>query len=115
MRRAEPTRRRVLVHKYKEAWPTYEVNSSERVDFRMFMLIRKVEMTELFPRLSEQGAVKDPVFLPPAFCGGIKALCDHLNDRKNAYRKAMMLEIGEVARRVATCLTLVPAIKRGRR
>ena len=112
MRRPKPNRRRVHPRNDPDA-PTYQVRGSRWVDRRFFMVIGKVEMTELFPRLEAQIKAGEPVFLRPAYLEGVDKLASYLNERLG-FRKSLVLEISGPAREVNAQLPLAPEIKRGR-
>ena len=96
--------------------PAYDDDKHHRrrVDYRVFAVLRKLEMTELIPKLAEL-ELKDPVFLRSEFYRGIEALTLFLNRHNHAWRKGMILEIGAPARMVTAFLDQAPEIKRGRR
>lgn len=112
MRWPKPSRQRIHPRDHPE-WPTYEIEGSRWVDLRLFMLIAKVEMTELFPQLKDRTKSDDPIILRPAFLEGVDQLTAYFNKRQ-AFRRSMVLEIGHTARKVTTWLTLAAEIKRGR-
>jgi hypothetical protein len=93
---------------------SYDEHHRRRADYRVFAVLRKLEMTELIPKLAERD-LKDPVFLRSKICRGIEALALYLNENSYAWRKGMILEIGAPARMVTAFLDQAPEIKRGRR
>ena len=84
-------------------------------DCRVFAIIKKVEIKEIFPRLKEHGiSEQEPLFLEPVFCRGIGELQDELNKTNFNYRKGLVIELAHAAAYVAQYLTEAPVIKRGR-
>lgn len=65
---------------------------------RVFMLIEKVELTEVFPRVEKKGKKREPLFLQPVFCHEIQELHDQLNKMTGKYRKTHVVEIAHTAK-----------------
>lgn len=108
-----PLRGRVLAKRAPDR-PSYSEDGKRWADFRVFAVIQKVEMTEVFPVLSRRADPRDPVFLEPAFCRGIEALQKELNRMPHACRKALVLELSHAAVLVTEFLHESPMTKRGR-
>ena len=94
--------------------PSYEDGGRRWADYRVFAVIQKVEMTEVFPVLAEPRYSGKPTILEPVFCRGIEALQADLNRRADSFRKAMVLEIANAAALVTSFLDEAPITKRGR-
>ena len=94
--------------------PSYEESGRLRADYRVFAVIQKVEMTEVFPVLAEPQYSGKPIILEPVFCHGIEALQTELNRMAVSFRKAMVLEIANAAALVTSLLKDAPLTKRGR-
>lgn len=91
------------------ALPSYEDEGQRLVDFRVYAVLRKVEITEVLPK-----PASGPLFRRSEFCRGIEALSAYLNKMTFAYRKGMVMEIGQTARLVSGFLAQAPMIRRGR-
>jgi hypothetical protein len=113
MENPPPSRGRIRAEK-KPDMPSYDHKEQRWADYRVFALIRKVEMTEVFPALSRGSHVGTPVILEPTFCRGIEDLQATLNELGSAFRKAMVLEIAAVAALIADFLPHAPLTRRGR-
>lgn len=113
MENPPPTRIRVRA-KDAPHMPAYDHKDQRWADYRIYALIQKVEMTEVFPALSRRTDAGTPIFLEPVFCRGIEDLQTTLNDIGSAFRKAVVLEISTMAALVAAFLPEAPLTKRGR-
>ena len=94
--------------------PAYDEGGPRYADYRVFALIQKVEMKEVFPVLAEPRYSGIPTILEPVFCRGIEALQAELNRKAGSFRKAMVLEIANAAAQVTDLLKDAPITKRGR-
>jgi hypothetical protein len=83
-------------------------------DFRVFAVIRKVELTEVHPGLAGHDDRQSPVILEPVYCFGIEALQRQLQTMGLAERKLLLLEIAAVATQLPELLEQAPLIHRGR-
>ena len=93
-------------------YPTYKGERQDLADGRVYVIIRTVEMTEVYPKLA---GVQHPIVLEPVFCRGIDALSKDLHALTPYHgRIATILEIASSAQAVASFLKQAPAIKRGR-
>ena len=102
-------RDRVLAKRMPD-WPSYEASDGQRlVDFRVYAVLRKVEITEVLHK-----PATGPLFQRSEYCRGIEALSAYLNEKIFAYRKGMVVEIGQTARLVSGFLAEAPLIRRGR-
>lgn len=91
--------------------PFYVADGQRWLDDQVFAVIRKVEMTELYPKLAERA---EPVFLEPVYCRGIEALQRELAKMNEVHRKAFVLELAVAATHVRHLLEIAPARHRGR-
>ncbi len=93
--------------------PTYLHNGRRYADARLFVVISKVELTELFP--ASPKTTDTPMFLEPAFCDGVEALGQHLSERMPDRRRVVVvLELAATAQATASFLEKAPVIRRGR-
>lgn len=113
MRDPPPTRQRRFAKDAPDK-PSYAEGARRWADYRVFIVVQKVEMTEVFPALAKRTAAKVPIFLEPVFCRGIEALQVELHRMGHGYRKAMVLEIAHAAALVTSFLENAPITKRGR-
>ena len=91
--------------------PSYQVNELEVADFRIFAIIEKIEIDEIY---IETKKTDIPLILKPLFCLGIKALQKELNTRGWSFRKAMIVELSTIGTQVAQYLGEIPATRRGK-
>jgi len=94
--------------------PSYEEGGRRWADYRVFVVIQKVEMKEVFPVLAESRHADRPTIFEPIFCRGIEALQAEFNSKAGSFRKAMVLEMANAAALVASFLDAAPITKRGR-
>ena len=94
--------------------PTYEHRGRRYADGRLFVILKKVELTEIVPA-STRGRAAGPVILEPVFCEGADALGAELHvsmpDRR---RVVTVLELAATAQAVQVWLAEAPFIRRGR-
>jgi hypothetical protein len=114
MRRPPAIRQRILAKDQPEC-PTFEEDNIEWADCRVFAVINKVEIKEIFS--DPKGKMKriEPLILEPVFCHGISALYEELQKMNHHYRKALVLEIAYLAKLVTDFLKDAPLVKRGRK
>jgi hypothetical protein len=93
--------------------PTYKSGGFEMADCRHFMILQKVELTEVHLGGSRR-AKRQAIQFAPIFCKGIDALTAELHRMGENYRKAMILEIAEMAVILWKHLEKAPILKRGR-
>ena len=83
-------------------------------DKRLFVILRKVEMTEIIAPTMRQRFTR-PVILEPIFAAGIEALGAKLDElMPNQRRTTTVLEVASTARVVRDSLEVAPLIRRGR-
>jgi hypothetical protein len=100
--------------KYSPHLPSYEENGQRFADKRLFVVLQKVEMTEIIPR-AQRSRPHLPVILEPKFCAGVEALGDVLHHLLPVRRRAVtVLELAATAQAVETFLKEAPPIRRGR-
>jgi hypothetical protein len=84
-------------------------------DRRVFLVVERVEFSEAFPAFAALGkGQKGGIFREPSFCYGIDALRDKLDKMDHLFRRAIVFEIAQMARRIAAFLDEAPLKKRGR-
>ncbi len=94
--------------------PTYEKNGVKYTDSRVFMVLHKIELTEILPRNTRGGKAK-PVIFKPDFCDGIVALGASLHNLMPLNRRAVtVVELVGMAHAVCEWLPKAPEIRRGR-
>lgn len=100
--------------KYSIAGP----KSKPWTDERVFWVIQKVEVKEIYGQTSGKRRKGDmPLFLDIKFCRGIGNLTeelDEMNHERWGYRKALVLEIAYLADGLTKLLAQAPLSKRGR-
>ena len=94
--------------------PTYKENGQLYADKRLFLVLQKVEMTEIISTV-ERPRYRFPVILEPIFCEGMEALTEALHDlMPNRRRAVTVLELAANAQAIAAFLNEAPTIPRGR-
>ena len=68
--------------------PSYEARGVQSADRKVFIVIMKIELTEIIPSSSRE-KFSGPVFHEPTFCTGIAALGEDLNDVLPLRRRAV--------------------------
>lgn len=94
--------------------PFFAIDGREPfADITVFLIVRKVELTELFPQpLPKDGF---PSFLPPLFCEGLADLTETLaRNMPLKFRKAMIIELAQLGDLVRRFLSAAPERRRGR-
>ena len=80
----------------------------------MFLLVKKVELTEINPKKLDGGAI-GPIFLEPEFCVGVSALGIVLSETMPNHRRVVtVVELAANAQAVQSWLAKAPKIRRGR-
>lgn len=94
--------------------PSYEDGGRSYADRRLFVILQKVELTEISP-VSARRRHSGPIFLEPVFCAGVTALGAKLHDTlPNRRRTVTVLEVAATAQAVQTFLAIAPVVRRGR-
>ena len=111
----DPVRQRIPAKHYPNR-PKYAHNGNMWTDVRVFSVVRKVELTEVFPTLADSRRRNIPVIMEPAYCRGIDALREVMHEmgHQDLFRKAMVLELSLAAYAVSGSLPDAPSVKRGR-
>ncbi|NRB33038.1 MAG: hypothetical protein HRU27_20865, partial [Rhizobiaceae bacterium] len=94
--------------------PDLNARRRYREDGRLFLLIKKFEMNEVFssPNLKGHSA---PLFLEPEYCNGAKALSQALSSAMPEHQRVItVVELAATAQAVEKFLTQAPEIRRGR-
>ncbi len=112
--RRPPAPRQKILAKDTTKGPSYEENGVELADCRVFVLVQKVELTEVFPGRTKKRPKDDPLILHPHYCDGIKQLHEALHRMNYQYRKVLVMEIANLAVLVKDALERAPRITRGR-
>ena len=94
--------------------PSCEHCGQRYADRRLFVVLQKVELTEIIP-VSASGRPTRPVIRVPVFCEGATALGAELHETMPDHRRAVtVLELAATAQAVQRWLAEAPAIRRGR-
>lgn len=94
--------------------PTKQQGNVEYADARVFLLVRKLEISEAWssPKIAQH---KDPLFLEPEFCKGVVELSKVLFKAMPDHTRVMtVVELTATAQSVCTTLEDTPEIRRGR-
>lgn len=84
-------------------------------DARVFVILNRIEMTEVLPAVRPQSEAGQAVFLEPEVCEGIGRLQQRLDALMPLNRRTViMLEITATAQAVTTFLEAAPLVPRGR-
>jgi hypothetical protein len=84
-------------------------------DARVFLILNRIEMTEVLATPNPQGKAGQPVFLEPEVCEGIRGLQQRLDALMPLHRRTVItLEIAAVAQAVRAFLEKAPLVPRGR-
>ncbi len=107
------SRQRYLAQGYPDL-PSYEYRGRSYADRRLFVILQKVELTEISPASSRRRH-PGPIILEPVFCAGVSALGAKLHDiMPNRRRAVTVLEVAAAAQAVRAYLADAPVIRRGR-
>ena len=94
--------------------PFYNDDGKRLADNRVFVVVQKLELTEIIPA-SAQRRHAESVILQPVFCAGATALGAKLHDiMPDRRRTATVLEVAATAQAVQAFLDAAPIIRRGR-
>jgi hypothetical protein len=81
-----------------------------QADARVFLILNRIEMTELLPAAGSR-----PVFGAPEFCEGAASLHERLHTLMPRHRRTVIvLEVAGVAQAVSAFLQKAPVVRRGR-
>jgi hypothetical protein len=119
LRKPPPPPRRRQSAKSRPGLTTYRSEGKDWVDGRVFWVIQKVELKEIYGQTPGRGKKKEaPIFLNPTFCHGIEELARQLGEMNTTrvdYRKALVLEIANLASELTAILAEAPLMRRGRK
>jgi len=94
--------------------PSSKHRGRRYADRRLFVILQKVELTEIIP-VTARGRPTGPVILEPVFCEGAEALGAELSKTMPDHRRAVtVLELAATAQAVQVWLAEAPVIRRGR-
>ncbi len=94
--------------------PTFSERGVEYADARVFILIQRKELKEIYPNLGSRKRA-NPVFLEPAYCGGIEILRDTLHKLMPFHSRILtIVEITRTAQAIQHYLDEAPEIRKGR-
>lgn len=86
-----------------------------QADARVFMIMNRVEMTEMMPGLRDSVKPGQAAFLAPEYCVGVVELQHELDELlPHRRRTVIVIELAFVAQAVSTYLKEAPAMPRGR-
>ena len=113
--RSPPTgRQRIRPQDRPEAPTLLDAGGREYADCRVFVVINKIEIKEIFQLLGGSKLASGPLIMEPVYCRGIEALRNELDRMGPDKRKAMIIEIAHVAAGISGILPDAPVMKRGR-
>ena len=113
--RSPPSGRQRIRPKDRPEAPTYvDSRGREYADCRVFVVINKIEIKEIFQAPGGRRLASGPLILQPVYCRGIEELHNELDRMGADYRKAMIIEIAHVAAGIIEILPHAPVMKRGR-
>lgn len=96
--------------------PTYKDERGKWVDDKVFVLIQKIEVGEVFavpvPAIASR---KAPLFTDPRMCRGVEALAREMQKMSISQRKVFVLEIAWSSSYLTLILPRAPSIARGRK
>ena len=116
IQKSPPVPRQVLTACDRPGCPTYTERGIECADCRVFMIIHKVEVTEVFPApIRGKTPGEESFMFHPTFCYGIEALHKVLHQMPYPYRKAVVVEIADTVALITEFLQKAPLVKRGQR
>ncbi len=95
--------------------PTYEKGRRRYADKRIFVILQKLEKTEIIPPAMRSRHRRPIILEPIIFCAGVEALTESLHDVMPPQRRAVtVLEVAANAQAVEVFLKQAPIIRRGR-
>lgn len=112
--RSPPVPRKRLKPSQRPGSPTVEQEGETYADCRVYAVIEKIEMTEIFAGHPGAPPKGKPLIRAPKIVRGIEALTEALEPLQHRQRKAVVLEIAHTAVVATLRLNQEPAIKRGR-
>lgn len=101
--------------KVRPGCPTYQVDGDSYADCRVYMLLEKVELTEVHLLGRRKKGKAQAIQIEPVFCAGIAALTEEFHTLSGDRRKLLVVEIAEMAELLGQFLEQAPVTKRGRK
>ena len=98
-----------------EERPNCPSNEENGADRRVFMVLEKLELKEVFSPAAVPANSQLPVISVPLFFHGLEDLSLELDKMNRDFRKALVLELAVTAKMVKDRLAEAPLIKRGRK
>lgn len=85
-------------------------------DWSCWLLLRRREATEVYPRLEATRRGKHiPLYFPPEAADGLEALKERLFTHRNGFTSVILVEVAELAIQLPEYLAAAPEIRRGRK
>jgi hypothetical protein len=96
--------------------PTRDVGGKPYADYRQYVVINRIELTETFERHHSERRVKDRamLFVPRFYCG-IKELAKAIDEQPNELRRFIVIELTALFVRLKWTLDAAEPVARGRR
>jgi len=110
-----PEPREALSAEQRPNCPSYEKDGHSWADCRVFMVLNKVELKEVFAVAGNESSNSQPIIFGPILCYGMEALITELQKMHFEYRKALVIELAHTAAMVSDLLKEAPLVKRGRK
>lgn len=82
-------------------------------DWRVFMVVRRLEFNDMLARKGRPEDADKPIFLEPKFLYGGKELATYLDKNSWPFRKAYIAELAKVAHYTTSYLQKAPEVRRG--
>ncbi len=104
------------LHRSKDhpALPSFEHRGRRYADRRVFVMLQKLELTEIRPGLAGKKHAT-PVFGTPIYCNGIEDLSEKLSHAMPYHRRTTtVVELAGTAQAIQLWLAEAPIIRRGR-
>ena len=111
--RNPPAPRQFIGAEHRPGCPTFVHNGVLMADCSVYMVIKKVELREIFP-LPKNTVRISPLILEPRFCLGRDQLHSELDTLDFGDRKWLVMEIAEMAVMLMDLLQEAPLKRRGR-
>lgn len=94
--------------------PSYEHRGRRCADRRVFVILQKLELTEIRPGLAGKKHA-GPIFSTPVYCSGVDALAQELSEAMPLHRRVTtVVELAANAQAIQMWLSKAPVIRRGR-
>jgi hypothetical protein len=106
-------RQKCSIEEYPDS-PTFEEKNFLYADLRVFMLIERVELTDIYKPGPDRGKTT-PSIPVPVICYGIEQLQEELQKMNFDFRKVLIMEIAEMSVMLLNELKKAPLVRRGRK